>query len=260
MGIKDRMVAMTATRSINEAAGHKGARGRRGHAFYVSPKLAANAEDANSVSVDVSIHSDAADFDLFRDATSTPRERSTANSASAKAVQEALRRAAEEFLRRSFAAEIGKVVDAYRVMLRESLATGEDPKLQAALNRARLQERILASTPMVDQAQACELLGLSGANPSATMKRKENRELLRFTIDGRAVYPLFQFDVEGRRPFPAMARLISKKPKNWSDFRLLHWLTRPHLDLEGTPAEALGTTPDGVIAAFERESEPAAHG
>ncbi|REF68405.1 hypothetical protein BDD41_3450 [Paracoccus versutus] len=126
---------------------------------------------------------------------------------------------------------------------------------------ARLQERILAGALMVDQAQACELLGLSAANPSATMKRKEDkREILRFTADGRAAYPLFQFDVEGRRIHPAMARLIALKPRTWSDFRLLHWLTRPRLDFGAVLAERLGVEADAVIAAFEREIVPAEHG
>ena len=160
-----------------------------------------------------------------------------------------------------FSGEIGKVVDAYRVMLRESLAKGTDSELQKALNRARLQEKILASTSMVDQPQACELLGLSGTNPSATMKRKEEkREILRFTIDGRVSYPLFQFDVEGRRIFPTMAKLIALKPETWSDFRLLHWLTRPHLDFETAPAEKLGAEDAEVIGAFKREVVPAEHG
>ncbi|MBT0781475.1 hypothetical protein [Paracoccus sp. pheM1] len=160
-----------------------------------------------------------------------------------------------------FSGEIDKVVDAYCVMLQESLAKSDDTELQAALNRARLQERILAGALMVDQAQACELLGLSAANPSATMKRKEDkREILRFTADGRAAYPLFQFDVEGRRIHPAMARLIALKPRTWSDFRLLHWLTRPRLDFGAVLAERLGVEADAVIAAFEREIVPAEHG
>lgn len=160
-----------------------------------------------------------------------------------------------------FSEEIEKVVDAYRLMLRESLVKGDDGKLQAALNRARLQERVLASTSMVDQAQACELLGLSATNTSATLKRREEkRELLRFNVDGRAAYPLFQFDVEGRRVFPAVARLIALKPETWSDFRLLHWLTRPHLDFGRAPSELLGSQEQAVEDAFKREIEPPVHG
>jgi hypothetical protein len=138
---------------------------------------------------------------------------------------------------------------------------GNDAELQTALNRARLREKVLASTSMADRGQACELLGLSGANPSATMKRKEEkRELLRFTIDGRAVYPLIQFDVEGRRVFPVIAKLIALKPETWSDFRLLHWLVWPHLDFGAAPAEFLGSDERDVVAAFKRATVPVEHG
>jgi hypothetical protein len=176
-------------------------------------------------------------------------------------VREALMSVAGEMLTRGFEAEFTKVIGAYRALLLESFAKGDDAELQAALNRARLQEKILASTSMVDQAEACQLLGMSATNPSATMKRKEDkRELLRFTVDGRAVYPLVQFDVEERRIFPAVAKLLAAKPDHWSDFRLLHWLTRPHLDFDGTPGEALGVDESAVLAAFAREIEPAVHG
>jgi hypothetical protein len=168
--------------------------------------------------------------------------------------------AATTYLEEAFGRELQTVLNGYRLMLRESLARGDDEALKAALNRARLQEKILAGVPMADQAQACVLLGLSGANPSATMKRKEaGGEVLRFTIDGRAAYPLLQFDVEGRRIFPAIARIIAIAPA-WSHFRILHWLTRPHLDFDGTPAEALAGAADAVLAAFAREIEPVAHG
>lgn len=90
------------------------------------------------------------------------------------------------------------------------------------------------------------------------MKRKERHEVLRFSIDGRVVYPLFQFDVEGRRVFPVMARLIGRKPAAWSNFRLLHWLNRPQLDFDTTPAAAFGLAPDAVLAAFDREVAAAA--
>lgn len=110
-------------------------------------------------------------------------------------------------------------------------------------------EMILRDTTMIDQAQACQLLGLSGSNPP-------DRDVLRFTVDGRAAYPVFQFDVEGRRVFPALGEIIALKPIGWSDSRLLHWLTRPHLDFDGTPADALGTDGAAVVAAFAREIEP----
>lgn len=238
------------------------------HTFYTSDDMAASAQTAGSVHINVSIEANPVDVDKWRTIVETVAAPGTARVGNKKirdkapgAVREAMKAAFIAVFSQRFSNEIDKVVDAYRIMLRESLAKGVDSELQTALNRARLQEKILASTSMVDQAQACELLGLSGTNPSATMKRKEEkREILRFTVEGRAAYPLFQFDIEERRIFPAMAKLIALKPEIWSDFRLLHWLTRPHLDFGASPAERLGEEEAGVIAAFKREIVPAEHG
>jgi len=170
-------------------------------------------------------------------------------------------REALERLRELLTKQMEDVASAYGRMLRESLPTGENVEVKAALNRVRVQEKLLANVAMVDQAQACELLGMSASNPSATMKRKEDRrELLRFTVEGRPVYPLFQFDIENRAIFPVMRALIAAAPERWSPFRLLHWLTRPHVNFESTPAAALGSDPEGVMAAFAREIEPSVHG
>jgi hypothetical protein len=238
------------------------------HMLYTSDNIAVSALTAGSVHINVSINADPVDVDKWRGivdagttASSTRSRTQQVRDKAPGAVREAMKAAFVTVFSHRLSREIDKVVDAYRVMLRESLAKGNDSELQTALNRARLQEKILASMSMVDQAQACELLGLSGANPSATMKRKEEkRELLRFTADGRAAYPLFQFDVEGRRIFPVMAKLIALKPETWSDFRLLHWLTRPHLDFGAAPAERFGSEETEVVAAFKRETVPAEHG
>jgi hypothetical protein len=236
--------------------------------LYTSDNIAVSALSAGSVHIDVSINADPGDVDKWRgiieSKTAATTARVTTEGVRDKAsgvIREAMKAAFVTVFSQRLSKEIDKVVDAYRVMLRESLAKGNDSELQTALNRARLQEKILSSTSMVDQAQACELLGLSGTNPSATMKRKEEkREVLRFTVDGRAAYPLLQFDVEGRRIFPAMAKLIALKPEAWSDFRLLHWLTRPHLDFGATPGERLGAEEAEVIGAFKHEIVPAEHG
>ena len=238
------------------------------HMLYASDDIAVSALTAGSVRVDVSINADPADVDkwraIFESGDATTAVRVATRQVSDKvpgALREAMKAAFVVVFSNRFSGEIDKVVDAYRIMLRESLAKGDDSDLQTALNRARLQEKILASTSMVDQTQACELLGLSATNPSATMKRKEEkREILRFTVDGRVSYPLFQFDVEGRRVFPAMAKLIALKPETWSDFRLLHWLTRPHLDFGTAPAEKLSAEDAEVVAAFKREIVSAEHG
>ena len=167
----------------------------------------------------------------------------------------------ERTLNVRFQEEVDQLVQAYRTMLRESMVKGDDKELKKALTRARLQEKILSNTAMADQAEACELLGLSNSNASSTMKRKEDKnEVLRFTIDGRAAYPLFQFDIDERRIFPALTKLIEMKPDNWSNFRLLYWLTRPHAEFDDTPADGLRSDHDAVIAAFERTIQPVEHG
>lgn len=260
---------MVAASAIDKRAGSGATRrGRgKGRAFYASQGLAASAIADGRVMVDLSMGG-AGNLELLKDALAALAPKADGKATGTKAIDDrakelaaALEKVAERYLSSAFAGEFDKLISEYRLMLRESLARADDAPLKAALNRARLQERILASTQMAEQAEACELLGLSGANPSATMKRKQERhELLRFTVDGRAVYPLLQFDVEGRRIYPAMSHLIAAKPADWSDFRLLHWLTRPHLDFDETPGAALGGEPEAVIAAFERETESAVHG
>lgn len=223
-------------------------------AFYSDQHM--KAESIGLVSVNVTIR-DAVNIDGVQRLDKALAKVKVATKARRLAIQ----KAAEHLLERAFSREIDHLVDAYRVILRESLVRPNDPAIQSALNRARLQERILSSTSMVNQTEACELLGLSKANPSATMRRKEERgEILRFSIEGRAVYPFFQFDVESRRIHPAILRLIDMRPESWSDFRLLYWLTRPHVDFGAAPEAMLGSDPDGVIAAFEREIEPVVHG
>lgn len=237
-------------------------------AFYASPRIVAAVADNGHIVIDFSLGQDPDNLVILREAlalgvseagpeASGAKSRATA----VKLLVTAFEKVAARYLQDKFSTEFEKLISEYRLMLRENLAMGDDAQLKAALNRARLQERILASTQMADQAQACELLGLSGANPSATMKRKEDKnELLRFTIDGRAAYPLLQFDVEGRRIYPALGGIIAKKPDRWTNFRLLHWLIQPHLDFEDSPGASLGSEPEAVIAAFEREIEPEVHG
>jgi predicted transcriptional regulator len=58
----------------------------------------------------------------------------------------------------------------------------------------------------------------------------------------------------------ALIKLIEMKPDNWSNFRLLYWLTRPHAEFEDTPADALRSDHAAVIAAFERAIQPVEHG
>ena len=49
-------------------------------------------------------------------------------------------------------------------------------------------------------------------------------------------------------------------PHGWSQFRLLNWMTRPHLDFDTALAGALADDRAAVLAAFLREVEPEVHG
>lgn len=161
----------------------------------------------------------------------------------------------------SLGREMDELVAAFRNMLDHRMIDGQDGDAAKALNKARLQERLLSITPKIDQTQACQFLGLSLTNPSATLKRKEGKgEILRFDAGGRAAYPLFQFDIERQRIFPVIKKVLAVKPETWSNFRLLHWLTTPHLDFDRTPAESLESREGDVLAAFSRAIKVPDHG
>ncbi|ATI80594.1 hypothetical protein [Sphingobium yanoikuyae] len=251
------MAAAATPNKIRALTGRGRVRGER--AFYASQSLDAASVDDGSVIVSFSLAQNPRNLVILKDAIAAVAPKGAQMKEGVLAT--VLEKVGERFLRAAFSTEFDKLISEYRVMLRENLAKADDAPLKAALNRARIQERILASTQMADQSEACELLGLSGSNPSATMKRKEEKNgLLRFTIDGRAAYPLLQFDVENRRIYPALSEIIARRPDDWSNFRLLHWLTREHLDFDDTPAAALGREAEAVIAAFERAIEPEVHG
>lgn len=120
---------------------------------------------------------------------------------------------------------------------------------------SKVGRKILATAPMLDAGQAAEILGLS-----ATHDLEGQQGLLAFTIDGRVMYPLFQFDIEHRLIYPVLSRLIALKPRYWSTLRMVHWLLRPHLDFGVPPADYLAQKPEEVVSAFKREIEPVVHG
>lgn len=115
-------------------------------------------------------------------------------------------------------------------------ATEPDPALEA---------RIVASTPMADETQACQLLGLSA-------QELARLQLLRIPVADDFAYPLFQFDALSGNVYPAISRIINLAPNDWSELRILHWLTRPHVEFGGAPSDSLAST-DIVISAFVRE-------
>lgn len=166
-------------------------------------------------------------------------------------------------LERELGGEFDDIVAAYRDMLELRVAAGHDEQISRALTRAKLQSDTLASVPMVGQAEACALLGLSGTNPSATLRRYEARDrILRFDWRGGAAYPLFQFDVEERRVHPTLLRLLEMRTDAWGGrMALLHWLTRPNRSLQGArPCDRLGDGGGEVVQSFAAELAEALNG
>lgn len=141
--------------------------------------------------------------------------------------------------------------------------TGKHPAQaqSAAPDVARLQRRILSSATQIGAREASRLLGLSAVGSDDALTRMRNRgEILGFEVDGQPIYPLFQFDPVGLRVLPGLSAVLTARPLCWSDYRLLHWLTTPHVYLGCTPAEALSSQGNAALAAFEREVEIPRHG
>lgn len=175
-------------------------------------------------------------------------------------VRASLKEVVEKTLERSLTGEFDAIIVAYRDMLERRMASGQDEAISRALSRAKLQTEVLSSVPMVDQAQACALLGLSDTNPSATLRRYEAKDrILRFDLKGKAAYPLFQFDVAERRIHPVLLKLLEMRTDDWGGkMALLHWLTRPNRSLGGAkPCDRLDQEANAILSSFSTEiAEP----
>lgn len=114
---------------------------------------------------------------------------------------------------------------------------------------------------LVDETEAARLLGLSNADTERTgLIMGDRRKILRFEVEGRTAYPLFQFDAESHCIRPGISAVMAARPSGWSDYRVLHWLVTPHLDFGRIPAEAISTDADAVLAAFKIASDHTSHG
>lgn len=72
-------------------------------------------------------------------------------------------------------------------------------------------------------------------------------------LKGKTAYPLFQFDISGRRIHPSLLKLIEMRTDEWSgNLAFLHWLTRPNRILSGAkPCDNLDE--DEVLRSFTAE-------
>lgn len=147
---------------------------------------------------------------------------------------------------------------------RRGLGVGLDERGNLIFAEDVLRAEINCSVSMIDQDAAGILLGLSEADPSVILTRHEIEEqILSFNIEGQAVYPRFQFDVVGRRVYPAVIELMKMRPDHWGgQTALIHWLTLPNLSLSGArPCDKLAKDANAILASFQSEiSEPLANG
>lgn len=160
-------------------------------------------------------------------------------------------------IERTLEAAIDGIAKDYRSQLLADLPTGSNPKLLEAMERVKLQAKLLRRIVPVGRSQACVLLGFSDKNPAATMGSKERSgQILAFTLNGKIVYPLFQFDVENQRLFPVMKDLISELDDKHGKFYLLYFLTnRNRVFSNEAPANFLRADPEKVLAEFRDEIE-----
>lgn len=124
--------------------------------------------------------------------------------------------------------------------------------------KMHLRKQILSGVDMIDEARASELLGLPAANPAQVMRSKG--PVFCFQIEGRRFYPGFQFDPENHRIHPWFVQILrAARAAGWSEFRILNWMMRPHLDFDETPATSLADNGEEVLLAFLQEIVPEDH-
>ena len=231
---------------------------------FRSRKSSVSAPRSLDVRVDVKLDADDIDLGAMLRELQTMLDRQGGPSLDAASLLQmtraSLKQVVEKTLERSLTGEFDAIVAAYRDMLERRMASGQDEAISRALTRAKLQTEVLSSVPMVDQSQACALLGLSDTNPSATLRRYEAKDrILRFDLKGKAAYPLFQFDVAERRIHPVLLKILTMRTDDWGGkMALLHWLTRPNRSLGGAkPSDRLAQDSDAILKSFSAEiAEP----
>lgn len=125
------------------------------------------------------------------------------------------------------------------------------------LANAELRRDFLAAFPVVEAAVVHDRAGHKSANKAQTAAtwRRADR-ILGLPYDGRIVYPLFQFDDDGR-PWPLVQPTLKALPADRSAWQRAFWLVSPNewLD-ERTPADALRAGDERVVDAAGHAGTP----
>jgi hypothetical protein len=145
-------------------------------------------------------------------------------------------------------------------LMPDDVARPEPAVLTQLYRNVELRVRFLETHETWDAAEVAEFAGSTAKNKSATAARWRSDGLV-FAVDyrGDLLYPAFQFDVDTRKPKPAIAELLEAFAANdASEWEIAVWLTHRHPDLGAPPIEVLDQEPERVLAALGASYEVAA--
>jgi hypothetical protein len=133
--------------------------------------------------------------------------------------------------------------------------------LEQARRNAELRQRLLDEMGMLDAAQVAELSGSKSTNQRARASRwtSEGR-IFGLPVNGRSLYPAFQFDEVGQ-PRPVVKEVLALlMPLNLSAWATAIWWDTGSDILDWrTPAAVLVLDPDAVVKAARLDARTLGH-
>ena len=152
------------------------------------------------------------------------------------------------------AIEVPMLLEVEELVIKLMPATPRVPSAgptEQARRNAELRQRFLDKHEVLDAAAVSELSGSKSTNPRARASRwaSEGR-IFGVTVNGRALYPVFQFDSDGQ-PRPVVETVLEVlKGLNLSTWATAIWWDTGHDVLNWrTPAEKLAKDPEAVLTA-----------
>jgi len=129
--------------------------------------------------------------------------------------------------------------------------------LEQARRNAELRADFLQRYEVLDTEKVHKLYGSKADNKAALAGRwRGDGKIFGIDLQGRTVYPAFQFDASGK-PKPIIAkvlRVLGGKPGPW---QIAIWFTSANGWLDGRcPVDVMDTDPDAVIEAARDIGEP----
>lgn len=127
--------------------------------------------------------------------------------------------------------------------------------LQARRN-AEARAKLIQELGALTSTEVADLAGSKAVNRAALAHRwRQEGRIFSVNYEGATLFPAFQFDSEGR-PRPIIAEVIRTLTDKTSDWGLALWFTAPNGWLDDQrPVDLLGSDPDSVVRAVEREAE-----